>query len=256
MTEPIRRPIGFDRKIEIEWLDAIAAQAAAGVSAEEAREYVWRLLAGIVAGETTHDARGKTLTVLSRIWLFVPKDARDLRENALKLFSGTSPSNRLPIHWAMTMAAYPFFLHVAENVGKLVRMNGEATLSQIVRRMLDAWGDRSTLPRATQRVLRSMVQWGVLHDSGSRGQYVLSEARIKVDDDTAELLIIGLLWGLGRGVPTQQLLSHPALFPYDIRLSSNKMSRSPRFQLHRQGDRTDFVELNQLSSTALGKLDA
>jgi hypothetical protein len=95
MTEVARRHIGFDRKIELAWLDAIAAQAAAGASHEVAREYVWRLLDGVLVGETAHDARGKTLTVLSRVWLSVPEQAREIRSNALTLFRKTSGSDRL-----------------------------------------------------------------------------------------------------------------------------------------------------------------
>ncbi|MFZ1413226.1 MAG: hypothetical protein WAS73_01405 [Defluviicoccus sp.] len=243
MTEVTRRHIGFDRKIELSWLDAIAGQAAAGASAQEARDYVWRLLGGVVAGDTTHDARGKTLTVLSRIWLTVPDEARKIRESALKLFPDAATSERLPIHWAMMMAAYPFFVDVATNAGKLITMNGDVTLSQIVRRMLDAWGDRSTLPRATQRILRSMVQWGALSDGSVRGQYLPQPAQAKVSGEAAELLLMGLLTGLGRGLHVSHLLSHSSLFPFDLRAHSNWLSRSPRLQFHRQGDQTDFVEI-------------
>ena len=243
MTEVSRRQIGFDRKIELSWLDAIAAQAAAGASDKDAREYVWRLLDGVVAGDSIHNARGKTLTVLSRIWLFVPEQARELRSGAITLFREAPANGRLAIHWAMMMAAYPFFLDVAANAGKLITMNGEVTLSQVVRRMLDAWGDRSTLPRATQRILRSMVQWGALHNGSVRGQYLPPPAQTKVSGDAAELLLMGLLTGLGRGLHASQLLSHSSLFPFDLRAHSNRLSRCQHLQLHRQGDQTDFVEI-------------
>ena len=141
------------------------------------------------------------------------QQACELRNNALELLRDTSEGSRMPIHWAMMMAAYPFFLDVATNAGKLIAMNGDVTLSQIVRRMLDAWGDRSTLPRATQRILRSMVQWGALRDGKMRGQYLPAAAQIRVADDIAEVLLLGLLVGLGRGMPAQQLLSHWRCFP-------------------------------------------
>ncbi|MBK8211729.1 MAG: hypothetical protein IPK78_19030 [Rhodospirillales bacterium] len=150
---------------------------------------------------------------------------------------------RLPIHWAMMMVAYPFFLDVATNAGKLINMNGDVTLSQIVRRMLDTWGDRSTLPRATQRVLRSMVQWGVACDGSVRGQYRPPPAQMKVSGDAAELLLMGLLTGLGRGLPAPQLFSHSSLFPFNLKLHSNHLGRSHGLQIHRQGDQTDFVEI-------------
>lgn len=243
MTEAARRRIGFDRKIELAWLDAIAAQVAADASTKDAREYAWRLLDGVLAGDTTHDARGKTLTVLSQIWLSGHEDACKIRESAVKLFREAPASERLPIHWAMMMVAYPFFLDVATSVGKLIIMNGDVTLSQVVRRMLDVWGDRSTLPRATQRVLRSMVQWGALRDGGIPGQYLPQPGQTKVSGDAAELLLMGLLTGLGRGLHESNMLSHSSLFPFDLRAHSNRLSRSARLQFHRQGDQTDFVEV-------------
>ncbi len=243
MTEASRKHIGLDRKIELAWLDAVAAQAAAGAPPEEARAYAWRLLEGVLAGDTAHGARGKTITVLCRIWLAVPKQARELRDNALLLLPEAPASDRLAIHWAMMMAVYPFFLDISTNAGNLIAMNGDVTLSQTVRRMLIAWGDRSTLPRATQRILRSMVQWGVLRDDKIRGRYMPALTRKTLGDGAAELLLSGLLTGMGCGVSTQRLLSHPALFPFDLGLSSSQLGRSRRLKFHRQGDLTDIVEL-------------
>ncbi|MFO1153056.1 MAG: hypothetical protein U1E42_05250 [Rhodospirillales bacterium] len=244
MNQATRRTIGFDRKIELAWLDAIAAQVAAGASPEDAREYVWRLLDGVLAGDSIHNARGKTLTVLSRIWLFVPENAQELRDDAIKFFREAPANGRLAIHWAMMMAAYPFFLDVAANVGKLITMNNEVTLSQVTRRMLDAWGDRSTLPPATRRILRSMVHWGALRDGGVRGHYLPPPVQRKMGGDAAELLLMGLLTGLGRGLHASHLFSHPSLFPFDLRAHSDRLSRSPRLQFHRQGDQSDFVEVS------------
>lgn len=59
-----RANIGFDRRIDIEWLNAAAAQAATGTGAEDMRERLWRLLDGVVSGNRANSARGKTVTVL------------------------------------------------------------------------------------------------------------------------------------------------------------------------------------------------
>lgn len=152
-----RTTIGFDRRIDIEWLDAAAGRVAAGHSSADVRKVLWALLDGVVGGDTVHSARGKTLTVLMRIWVTVPPFAEPLRSAAIKHIPLASSEERLAIHWAMSVACYPFFAEVAAHVGKLLRLNGHANLAQIVRRMTESWGDRSTLPRAVQRVLRSMI---------------------------------------------------------------------------------------------------
>ena len=65
------------------------------------------MLGGVVGGDTVHSARGKTLTVLMRIWVSVPRDAESLRDTAIKRISSASLEERLAIHWAMSVACCP-----------------------------------------------------------------------------------------------------------------------------------------------------
>ena len=169
MSGTTRRIIGFDRKVRLSWLDATAEWTMQGLSAPEIRAQLERLLDGQVAGEGPHSARGKTMTVLLHVWMAVPDLAVPLRDDALTLLRGRTGRDRLPLHWGMCLATYPFFRDVAATTGRLLALQGEASLSQVVRRMAETWGERSTLKRAVQRVVRSFVEWGVLAESGDRG---------------------------------------------------------------------------------------
>ena len=71
----------------------------------------------------------------------------------------------------MCLAAYPFFHDVAATTGRLLALQGRAALSQIVRRVTEVWGTRSTVTRAAQRVVRSFIDWGALTETGARGIY-------------------------------------------------------------------------------------
>jgi hypothetical protein len=238
-----RTTIGFDRRIDIEWLDAAAGRIAADHSPAEVREFLWSLLEGVVGGDTVHSARGKTLTVLMRIWVTVPPNAEPLRATAIKRIRLASSEERLAMHWAMSVACYPFFAEVAAHVGKLLALNAHANLSQIVRRMTETWGDRSTLPRAIQRVLRSMVQWGALRESGEKGIFMQPARLIVLSEGPAELLVWAVLVSHGSGMGLTQATSHSALFPFDVRLNSSSARKSDQLRVLRQGDQTDFVEL-------------
>jgi len=143
----------------------------------------------------------------------------------------------------MSVACYPFFAEVAAHVGKLVALNGHANLSQIVRRMKETWGDRSTLPRAIQRVLRSMMQWGALREGEEKGAFVLPERRIVLSEITAELVVQAVLVSHGGGMGLIQATSHSALFPFHVRLNAFNARKSDQLRVLRQGDQTDFVEL-------------
>jgi hypothetical protein len=247
MNTIARTTIGFDRKIEIEWLDAVVGWVATGQAPEDVRKFLWAFLEGVVAGDSVHSGRGKTLTVLSRIWVIVPEQAKPLREAALQCVASVTGEERVAIHWAMAIGTYPFFCDVAASVGKLLALNGQANLSQVGRRMTESWGDRSTLPRAIQRVLRSMVQWGVLRDGPAKGTFVAPTRRTAVPDQIGELLLQAMLVSHGRGMPLSQLIGHPALFPFGIHLSATALRKSGCILIQRQGDQTDFIELGQRS---------
>ncbi len=237
------RKIGFDRKLDRDWLDATAGRLASGATPKQAREAVYHLLEGVLSGDTSNSARGKTLTVLSAVWLNVPAAIEPLRVEVLARFNEVTPDERLALHWTMTLAAYPFFLDAAAQTGKLLSLNGDCTFAQIHRRLMDRWGERSTLSRAVQRVLRSLVQWGALQDGMIAGHYRPIPKRIPVADTTTTLLLEGLLHAEGHGLDLEALTGHPALFPFDLHLNPLALRQQPRLRVHRQGDQRDWVEL-------------
>jgi len=245
-----RKIVGFDRKLELDWLDATAAQVAHGASPDEVRAYLWKLLDGSVSAGSSgfNSDRGKTITVLVHVWADVPEPAKSLRERALKLLQEVDPGDRLGVHWGMCMATYPFFRDVASTIGRLTALHERVALSEARRRLAEQWGDRDITRRASQRIIRSLVAWGVLKDASPRGTYEPSASRIVVSGASAELLVEALLLSVRRPLPTVQTLSHPALFPFRVELSSAELSRSPKFVLDRQGVDMEMIRLAYAAS--------
>ncbi len=248
MSGTTRRIIGFDRKIRLSWLDATAEWTAQGLSAAETRAQLGRLLDGQLAGEGSHSARGKTMTVLLHVWMAVPAAAVPLRDDGLALLRGRSGRDRLPLHWGMCLATYPFFREVAATTGRLLSLQGTVALSQIVRRMSESWGERTTLTRAAQRVVRSFVEWGILEETGDRGIFSLA-AKIAVpagDGIGPWLLEAGLVSNGRREYPLRGLVNGASFYPLDLALSVGDVSSSPRLELCRQGLDEDVVMLKGL----------
>ena len=243
MSGTTRRIIGFDRKVRLRWLDATAEWTMQGLSAPEIRAQLERLLDGQVAGEGSHSARGKTMTVLLHVWMAVPAAAVPLRDDALTLLRGRTGRDRLPLHWGMCLATYPFFRDVAATTGRLLALQGEASLSQVVRRMAESWGERSTLTRAVQRIIRSFVEWGVLAETGVRGVFSPA-ARIAVAGNGVGpwLLEAGLVSYGRREYPLRGLVG-ASLYPLDLTVSVRDVSGNPRLELCRQGLDEDVVVL-------------
>ncbi len=250
MTE--RRSIGIDRRVDLEWLDAVAGQVAAGAEERAIREAIFKLLDGVVIGGNKRGtACHKTMSVLSRIWVNVGPETRPLRDRAARLVPQLTNAPRLGLHWALLTATYPFFADVATNAGRLLALQGNLNLAQLTRRMREEWGDRSTMTRAVQRVIRSMVQWGVLADSDQRGVYAGAKEPVPVPATVGELLLEALLMRHdGESLPVDQALRHPCFFPFHVELGAHQLRRSARFDVHRQGLDVDVVTLARAGEEA------
>ena len=240
-----RANIGFDRRIDLEWLEAAAAQAAARTPSDEMRAYLWSVLEGAVRGDKLNSARGKTVTVLHHIWGERAGSAALLRERAAAQLEGCGPDERLALHWAMMVGTYPVFTDTAAAVGRLLTLQGSFTLAHLTRRLVGVWGERSTLERAGQRIVRSMVQWGVLRDTATRGMYDALPRRRKVGPAVGTALVEALLVDAEEAsVPLDQLTGHPAIFPFDLDVNASHVRGASQFRVHRQGLDSDFVELH------------
>lgn len=156
-------------------------------------------------------------------------------------------TERLAVHWGMTMAVYPFWHAVATQVGRLLRLHGVATAAQVRRRVQEQYGERPTVARATRRVVRSFVDWGVLADTGTRGRYVAVEpCPVRAPALVAWLAEAALHGRDGDlGAPVQELLGQPGLFPFRVSYVTARglVGESPRLDMAHQGLDTEVVGL-------------
>ncbi len=234
--------VGFDRRIQAEWLDALADQAAKGEGVPALRRYLHGLLKKDHPAKT---ARGKTVTVLMRIWIHLPPEHLPIREQAFELLKAIRPDDRIWLHWAMCMLAYPLFRDTATAVGRLLKLQDDFTLAQLQRRLVDVWGERSTVKRASQRIVRSMVDWGTLADIDRSRRFRAASQRT-TGSKPLQLWFLRACHGAcdAEMVEAQQLLSLPSAFPFKLTVGKTDLRRSDHFALHRQGLDMDMVAAN------------
>lgn len=189
--------------------------------------------------------RGKAVTILLNTWVSVPSAIKGLRDNGLELWRTLPLQDHLPLHWGMSMAAYPFFGAVAETTGRLLQLQGTVAAAQVQRRLREQFGERETVARAGRRILRSFIDWGVLQDTAEKGVYQAGPVKIIKDPALAAWLIEAtLIASDSQSKPLQTIIQSPILFPFSITLpSSSQLEQNDRLELFRQGLDTDMVSL-------------
>jgi hypothetical protein len=239
-----RKTIGFDRRLALDWLEATASRVAAGDSLEDLRAGMWEYLEGKVSGDKLNSDRGKTMTVLTRIWGKVPPAVEPLKPRAVAAFQTSKARDHLALHWAMAIASYPVFSDVAATAGRLLTLQDSFSLVQLTKRMVAQWSERPVLVKSTQRIIRSLVDWGALTDTETKGVYARAPKSLPVSKEIAVLLCEALLLdNEHHSLPANQLLDHPAIFPFTHSLTMADLREELVFDIHRQGLDGDMVEL-------------
>ena len=88
-----------------------------------------------------------------------------------------------------------------------------------------------------------MVQWNALADTKVRGVYTRVPERTALNEDSAKLLLEGLLRNQGRPLPVGTLDHQPAIFPFKLGPDPQNLLSSRCFELFRQGLDAEMVTL-------------
>jgi hypothetical protein len=172
-----------------------------------------------------------------KTWVRVPPALRDLRKNGTQLLEGMRRSERLPLHWGMTMAAYPFWRLVADVTGRLFRLQGNAVPMQVQRRVKELLGEREAVARSARYVLRAFADWGVVIESSQSGVYSPATPVPVVESKVAVWLLESSVVSLPAGVSDfRSLVNGPSLFPFQLdRLFPEQLAESGRLEIVRHG---------------------
>lgn len=245
--------IGFSQRLQLKWLDRTAGLLSTGTERAQIKVALTDLLRDQLSLEGTEGRgnRDKTVTILLKTWVTVPCHLVGLRDAGLAFYRVLPAKDHLPVHWGMAMAVYPFFSVVAETIGRLLKLQGTATPAQVQRRVRELLGQRETVARATRRILRTFIDWGVLTDAEHKGVYQptprhrVSDARLG-----AWLVEATLLAGGSASASLDAILQSSALFPFTLpRVTVKELEASNRLDVFRQGG-----DLETLALRSNGKL--
>jgi hypothetical protein len=215
------RSIGIKQLIRYEWMEKTASMLLAGMDEKSIREEL-NIYLIVHKGDGSEEQRSLNtckfvVSNLMKIWVSPDPELIDFRDLALKLLQ-KHPSQALAIHWAMISASYPFWFNVALHIGRLLNLQDKITHQQIINRLKEQYGDRQTVSRNAQFVIRSVIAWGILQDSECPGCYEKNKnMHMLLDKDVSILLLESIL----HAIPEEKLslkmaTTSPALFPFQL----------------------------------------
>lgn len=220
MSDKRHQSIGIKQTLRLEWLDKVSHLLLAGMDGPAIRRELTGFLTDRKAdgslGERSNSTRDFAIQNVMKVWVAPDPDIVSFRDEALECLRA-HPSMGLAVHWSLISAVYPFWFQVARQAGRLLALQDQVTHSQIVQRLREQYGDRNTVIRCGQFVVRSFVAWGVLGDCDAKGTYE-KVAPVAVGDARLGMLMLeGALHATPEGKSELGLLgSHPALFPFRL----------------------------------------
>jgi hypothetical protein len=229
--------IGYNRTVKLSWLDETLDLYLSGMSDADIYETLRERLKTelSVGSQAQRGSREKTITLLMKTWVRVPSVLRGFRDEGVKLQNGMRRSERLPLHWGMTMAVYPFWRVVADVTGRLFRLQGTAAPMQVQRRVKELLGEREAVARSARYVLRAFADWGVVTDSSQPGGYCPAPPIPLNQSKLALWLLEACVHSLPDGNSDfRSLVNSPSLFPFQLsRVFPEQLAESDRLEVIR-----------------------
>jgi hypothetical protein len=244
--------IGFNRNIYLSWLDAVAA-----FSAESDDRVEIRTRLEPVVGQRISSAvnRRKAIDILINIWVKSAKIDPVLWAEAVARFQAThAVSDRVWLHFGLSLLRYSVFREVAVAIGQLGRYEDSVSPAQVKRRLFSTRGQLGSLEKAVERVMYSLRDWGILLESGRRHAYTPRRHALAASNVGLEAWLLGCALHAHPAdeLPFIDLIRLPELFPFRFTLGVESLSAHPRFSVLRQSVGWDSVRLAR-TGTDVGK---
>lgn len=240
--------IGIDREISLEMLEKTVNMHLAGNDRAAIKEFLNASLREKLPAisDSVRGTRSKTITILMKIWVSVPSEMEEFRNSGLELLQILPREKHIGIHWGMTMAVYPFWGIVAANVGRLLRLQENFSSSQVQKRVKEKYGERETVFRSVNRLLRSFIDWGILTKTREKGVYTHGKP-VSIDNPKMiAWLFEAILNSRPEGkAPLGELTKSMSLFPFLLApiTAASVVSNSSRLELVRHGLSDELIVL-------------
>ncbi len=237
----MEKHIGFRRNIYLSWLDATAAMCSETNDVQELRTRLDPIVAEQVQSQ---ENRQVAIGILLSIWVKTGEQHDDLRNEAVTLFAQSRTAHdRIWLHYGLSLLAYPFFRQGMVTIGQLLRHRETIGTRDVEQRLADVVGQLGGLKKATERLIFSLRNWGLLIDTPQRYAYAPRQLTATTPAIEQWMLEAALAAHPAQDLPFADLVRLPELFPCSFTLGIDDLRRTERFEVQRQGMGWDMVRL-------------
>lgn len=235
------KKVGFSRALKVEWLNTAVEIYENTRETDKAEIAIKEYLSDKINGQ---ESRRKCFNILMAAWVNVPESNQPLRDSGLELYNISDNDDKIVLHWGALMMAFPIFTDVASTVGRLLFLNESFQLATITKRVYEIWGERDTVKYATEKIIATMKEFGVISRGKKPGEY--KRGKFIVIENLRHKLFLVNSYMLAADRATLQydtIEGQYPLFPFKIDLKTHEINESDTLKLNRF-DNQIFIMMN------------
>lgn len=233
--------MGFLQYVKKDWLDATIAFYQNSQNLDEIKANLDDL---IKIDVPKSEERRKTIDVLTRIWIRIPKKHKTIRDYALNFYDDLEPDERIILHWGMLLLAYPFFRDIVYSIGLSLKIQNNFTSTQLRNRLVSNWGHRTTIIRAIDRIIQSLKDWNILILDGKS---LKSNSKLKIKNDLLCLWFLECIYRTENvdSMLFEKFISLQTMFPFELKIPIYKIKQAKNFEFQIQGMNIEMISIRK-----------
>jgi len=151
--------VGADRFLSLKW----ANYAFELFQTDDDEDFLYRSLRSFIDPEIKgEETTRKTANQLKRLWLTKDDPFQSLRISALPVPYISHPEFLSIFHLGIAMNVFPIYYETLKAIGMLDRVINPIPKQAITDRVLEAFGNTSSIPRAVARILQTLEDWNFI----------------------------------------------------------------------------------------------
>jgi len=234
------KKVGFLQYIKKDWLDATVGFYQNNQNIDEIKANLDNLIKIEVPKS---EERRKTIDVLTRIWIRIPKKYEKIRYSALEFYDDLDPDERIVLHWGMLLLAYPFFRDIVYSIGLSLKIQDNFTSTQLRNRLVSNWGHRTTIIRAIDRIIQSLKDWNILIIDGKS---LKPNSKLKIKNDPLCLWFLECVYRTENvdSMLFEKFISLQTMFPFELKIPIYKIKQAENFEFQIHGMNIEMISIN------------